>query len=271
MAAHVSPEPVEPRLTVEATSEEAQRFYADSLRLLVLHQIPFMVGGSYALHRFSRIGRRTKDLDVFIHPRDLPRVIETFAAAGYEAAVVQSHWLAKAFCGDDFIDIIFGSGSGNRPVDDLWFVHAADAEILGVPVKVTPCEEMVWSKAFVMERERYDGADVAHLLLGCADHMDWQRLLTRFGSEWRVLLSHLVLFGFIYPGERRRIPAWLMDELLGRLRRELPSAGADNLCQGTLLSITQYKVDVEAWGFRDARVGHRVMPVAEVPFEPDED
>jgi hypothetical protein len=24
---------------------------------------------------------------------------------------------------------------------------------------------MIWSKAFVMERERYDGADVAHVIL----------------------------------------------------------------------------------------------------------
>ena len=27
-------------------------------------------------------------------------------------------------------------------------------------------EESLWQKAFIMERERYDGADVAHLLRG---------------------------------------------------------------------------------------------------------
>ena len=28
---------------------------------------------------------------------------------------------------------------------------------------------MIWSKAFIMERERFDGADVAHLLLHCLE------------------------------------------------------------------------------------------------------
>ena len=62
-----------------------------------------------------------------------------------------------------------------------------------------------------MERERYDGADVAHLLRAHGDRLDWPRLLRRFGPHWRVLLSHLVLFGFIYPGERALVPAWVMD------------------------------------------------------------
>ena len=37
--------------------------------------------------------------------------------------------------------------------------------------------------------------------------------MRRFGAHWRVLLSHLVLFGFIYPGERSLIPSSLMKDL----------------------------------------------------------
>lgn len=263
MPAGTSGEPVEPREIVEASSEEAERFYADIMRLLGAHRVPFMIGGSYALHHLTGIGRRTKDLDIFVHPRDLSLVRRTCAAAGYPSEVCQDHWLAKIYCGEDFIDIIFGSGSGNRPVDQRWFDHSPDAEILGIRVKLTPCEEMLWSKAFIMERERYDGADVAHIILRCGERMDWQRLLDRFGSEWRVLLGHLVLFGFIYPGERSRVPPWVMQELLARLQEELAARPeADDSCRGTLLSITQYKVDVESWGFRDARIGHQVLPVA---------
>ena len=54
-----------------------------------------------------------------------------------------------------------------------------------------------------MERERYDGADVAHIILAYGDRMDWRRLIDRFGRYWRVLLSHLVLYGFIYPSAAR--------------------------------------------------------------------
>jgi hypothetical protein len=33
-------------------------------------------------------------------------------------------------------------------------------------------EEVIWSKAFVTERERYDGADIMHVLLACAETLD---------------------------------------------------------------------------------------------------
>ena len=88
-------------------------------------------------------------------------------------------------------------------------------------MKLCPPEEMIWSKAMIMERERYDGADVAHLFRHCSGLLNWERLVRRFGGNWRVLLSHLILFGFIYPGERALIPAAVMRELLNRLLAEL--------------------------------------------------
>lgn len=114
---------------------------------------------------------------------------------------------------------------------------------------------MIWSKAFVEERERYDGADIAHLLRICGKHLAWPRLLRRFDPHWRVLLSHLVLFGFIYPAERDRIPEWVMQELLYRLSHELHiTPPHESLCQGTLLSREQYLTDTLQWGYQDARL-----------------
>ena len=90
--------------------------------------------------------------------------------------------------------------------------------MLDVPVRLVPAEEMIWQKAFVMERERFDGADIAHLLRARAGFLDWKRLLRRFeGPHGRVLLVHLILFGFIYPDEKASIPDAVVRELLGRL------------------------------------------------------
>ena len=105
--------------------------------------------------------------------------------------------------------MIFSSGNGIAVVDDAVVRARHRAGGAGIPVKVAPAEESVWSKAFVMERERYDGADVAHIILAYGDRMDWRRLIDRFGRYWRVLLSHLVLYGFIYPSARSRVPAWV--------------------------------------------------------------
>jgi hypothetical protein len=151
--------------------------------------------------------------------------------------------------------VIFNSGNGLSPVDDAWFEHACDAQLFGLPVQLAPVEESLWTKAFIMERERFDGADVAHLLHACALRIDWQRLLQRFGPHWRVLLSHLVLFGFIYPGERPLIPRWVMDTLTERLRSETHGAPPQTVeCGGTLLSREQYLPDVAQHGYDDPRL-----------------
>jgi hypothetical protein len=166
------------------------------------------------------------------------------------------HWLAKVYAGEEFIDLIFNSGNGVTPVDERWFHDNAVAEVLGVPVRIANMEDSLLSKAFIMERERYDGADVAHLLQANAEHMDWEGLLRRFGPNWRVLLAHLTLFGFIYPGERHRIPAWVMQELAARLAAEVQQAPAEDphVCAGTLLSREQYLYDVEQLGYVDGRL-----------------
>ena len=141
-----------------------------------------------------------------------PSVFATLDGAGYQTEMTFSHWLGKVFQRTHYIDIIFSSGNGLCRVDDEWFEHALEGEIFGVSVRFCAPEEAIWSKAFILERERYDGADIAHLILAAAQQMDWCRLLRRFGDHWRVLLSHLVIFGFIYPGRVGQVPAWLLEE-----------------------------------------------------------
>src|SRR5262249_47737954 len=155
----------------------------------------------------------TKDLDVFVRRRDRDAILSALITAGYRTEISFPHWLAKAHDGEAFIDVIYSSGNGAVEVDDDWFAYSTDGRILGVPVKLCPAEEMIWSKGFVQERERFDGADIAHLIRSRANTLDWARLLRRFGEHWRVLFSHLVLFGFIYPAERPKIPVWVIKEL----------------------------------------------------------
>jgi hypothetical protein len=246
MQLHHAPEDgLEPRL---------YNFYSAALSALQQAQIPFLVGGAYALACHTGVVRHTKDVDIFTRPEDCQRALEVFSANRYRTEVTDPCWLAKAYSGEDFIDVIFSSGNCVAEVDNVWFEYAIDASVFGLPVQLCPVEETIWSKAFVMERERYDGADIAHLLRACGERLDWTRLLARFDSHWRVLLSHLVLFGFVYPYERGCIPAFVMDTLLDRLQGEAqPPPTVGRLCQGTLLSKVQYAIDLDRWGYEDAR------------------
>ena len=241
--------------------DETREFYCHALSELTLAGVPYLVGGAYAFERYTGIARHTKDLDIFVREADCQHALAALEAAGCRGEITFAHWLAKAYCGDHFVDIIFSSGNGASPVDDEWFEHAVDETVLGIPARLVPAEEMIWQKALIMERERFDGADVAHLLRARGSWLDWDRLLRRFGQHWPVLLSHLVLFSFIYPAERAQIPASVMRDLLDRQARVSAAAAsinqcgtADQVCNGTILSRTQYLVDVEQWGYRDARI-----------------
>jgi hypothetical protein len=233
---------------------EAEAFYRDVLRTLRDAEVPFLVGGAYAFYKYTGIDRRTKDFDIFVMPEDVERAFAVLEQSGYRSHLTFPHWLGKVFHGEDFVDLIFSSGNGAAPVDARWFDHAAEEEVFGITVPLAPPEEMLWSKAFVMERERYDGNDVIHMLLLRADSLDWDRLVDRFGAQWRVLLSYLMLFGFVYPGERARVPRRIMEDLLRRLTVELgANSPIRKLCNGTILSRQQYLVDIDEWGYRDGR------------------
>ena len=232
-------------------------FYVRTLALLNEAGVPFLVGGAFALAKHAGIERHTKDLDILVRRGDRDRTLQTLKAAGYRTEVSFPHWLAKAYNYDEdgLVDVIYSSGNGVAEVDEEWFTYASEGEILGVPVKLCPAEEMIWSKGYVQERERFDGADIAHLIRGRGEGLDWGRLLRRFGEHWRILFGHLITFGFIYSAERGKVPASVLEELSNRLRNEIEGPmPRTQVCFGTLLSREQYLTDIGIWGYQDARL-----------------
>ncbi|TIP32555.1 MAG: hypothetical protein E5X90_09495, partial [Mesorhizobium sp.] len=181
---------------------------------------------------------------------DCARILEHFKNIGYAVEIRDDRWLGKVFEGKHFFDVIFASANGTMQVKDQWLEHARQVELLGSRVRIIGPTELIWSKCFIQDRGRHDGADIAHTILKAHDQIDWQRLLAYLDVHWEVLLMQVLNFRWIYPSERDRIPDWLLDELLGRLarQRQLPSPKM-KICRGRLLSQVDYEIDVKEWGF----------------------
>ena len=227
---------------------------ARAIQVLSDAQVPFVVGGAYAYCTYTGIYRDTKDLDLFPRKRDALRALEVLENDGWRTERVDEVWLYKAFKGEWFVDLIFNSGNGVAVVDDEWFAHARVGEVMGLQTLIAPAEEIIWSKAFVMERERFDGADVIHLIKSAGHKLDWDRLMRRFDRHWEVLLSHLMLFRFAYPSERETVPQWVMTDLLSRSVGTLREGNWEQkICRGNLISRVNYVLDIEKWGFTDGR------------------
>ncbi len=245
---------------IDASLAERQRHPEElntrgrAIEVLLDAGVPFLVGGAYAYSTYTGIYRDTKDLDLFPRKHDAQHALRVLEKDGWRTERTDEAWLYKAWRGDYFVDFIFSSGNGVATVDDEWFEHARRAPVFGHECLVSPAEETIWSKAFVTERERYDGADINHLILKMGHGMDWARLLRRFDRYWEVLLSHLMMFRFAYPCERDLVPTWLMTELMSRTLDTLKEGNWDErLCRGTLISKVNYIVDINHWGYRDGR------------------
>jgi hypothetical protein len=237
-------------------AREAEELHARGRAIQVLLQagVPFVVGGAYAYAAYTGIYRDTKDLDLFPRRCDALRALSVLERDGWRTERTDEVWLYKAWWGQYFVDLIFSSGNGVAAVDDEWFHHGQAAIICGHHCLIAPAEELIWSKAFVNERERYDGADIHHLLLKRGPVLDWERLMRRFDRYWEVLLSHLMLFRFAYPSERDTVPDWVMTELMARTLDTLREGNwEERVCRGSLLSRVNYTLDIHHWGYGDGR------------------
>src|SRR5438552_1880177 len=234
-------------------SPAAEFFYSEVLGLMAESGIPFLVSGTYALASYTGIDRPTKDVDVFAKAGDALKILHFCKERGFDVEIVDERWLYRVTRSDLFVDIITNMPTVTTHVTDEWFVGAPDAELFGATVKLVPPTQFIWSKIFVADHHRYDGADVAHMMLKRHDEIDWRQLLSHMELYWEVLLIALLNFRFIYPSERDVVPQWLMDELLERLRDQADVKGpGKKVCRGRIFSPRDYAIDVEQWGFSEA-------------------
>ncbi len=247
-------------LSTEASAAERMRngdelgARARAIQVLQRAGVPFLVGGAYAYAHYTGIYRDTKDLDLFLRQEDVERALVVLGGDGWRTEHHPDGWLAKGFKGEYFVDLIFSSGNGVAVVDDAWFERAVPGRVFGQPVDLVPPEEMIWSKGFVMERERFDGADVNHLLRAVGPKLNWDHVLARFDRYWEVLLAQLMLFRFAYPSDRDVVPDRVMTDLLSRTVETLKTgAEEERLCRGDLLSRVNYRLDVDRWGYASGR------------------
>ena len=242
-------------LDQDLTVPRAERkVYLDVMEVLTEKRISFLVGGGRALAFYTGTTRHTKDLDLIVRSKDVSRIMEIFASEGYRTTLRFEHWLGKLSKDEAVVDVIFGSGNGLCSVDEGWFQHAVSGKMFNRPVSFCPPEELIWSKAFLMERTRFDGADIAHLIAAKGHELNWTRLLRRFETHWRVLFSHLILCSYIYPSNRSMIPDWVIAQMLRYTESDMHlPLSSEHICRGTLLSWSQYLADIEQNKYQDGR------------------
>ncbi len=239
-----------------AIPREARRLYRRALLALNKARLPYVVSGAYAMYEYTGLWRHTKDLDLFLERRHVQAALDALADAGFEVEITDERWLAKAKKDELFIDLIFAAGNFVACVDETWVQRARPAKVLGVSTLLASPEDLIRFKAFICERHRFDGADIAHMIQGLHGRLDWRYLVDHMGEHWELLLWHLIFFRYCYPCRANEVPRWVMDELFQRYNAMLESRARapdeSEAFRGTLVSIFSFQADV-AQGYRDLR------------------
>lgn len=149
-------------------------------------------------------------------------------------------------------------------MEDSWIARSKPGVVYDVPTRVLAPEELIASKLFVTRRERFDGADIAHVIYGTKGQLDWQRLLELAGDHWEMLLWALVLFRYVYPAQTQYVPAKVWDELLNRFRSALSKPDPVARFRGSLVDDKMFAIDVNEWGLEDALEEYRQRRLARI-------
>lgn len=268
MAEHLPKSPDAASLTTATESplpEEAVSLYRDVLLAMNQHAIPYAVAGAFALQKYTGIWRVTKDLDLFLKLADVGGALERLGERGFLCETPDPVWLSKARRGEYFVDLISGMSNAVILVDDTWMQRAQPAVIAGVATQIISAEDLLASKLFVLRRERFDGADIAHIIYRTKGRLDWDRVLQLAGEHWEIVLWALMLFRYVYPAQTDFVPAPLWQDLLSRYMHTVQHPDPSAVFRGSLVDENIFSIDVKDWGLENVQSQYRKRALQKGP------
>lgn len=236
---------------------EAEALYREVLTALNERGVTYAVAGAVALEKYTGIWRATKDMDLFMEAQNVQAALTHLEQHGFRCEVLDPVWLSKAHRGDYFVDLISGMSNGVIMVDESWMKRTQPAIVVEVRTRIISPEDLIASKLFVTRRERFDGADIAHIIYRTRGSLEWQRILDLAGEHWEMLLWALLLFRYVYPAHSNYVPASLWQDLLSRYSELLQQPDRNAPFRGSLVDENMFSIDIKDWGLPDLQAGFR--------------
>jgi hypothetical protein len=201
--------------------------------------VRFAFGGAFATAVYTGELRNTKDFDFYILPSDRDAMKAAISRAGltdyYERLPYDPSWIYRASEGDVLVDAIWAMANQRTAVDLAWLDRGPLVEIRGEQLRAIPIEELIWSKLYVLQRDRTDWGDVLNLISAQTDAIDWYYLLSRVGADAPLLSAVLVIFAWLDGSRARAIPENVWNRLGLDLERLSPPSPPDTEARAALI------------------------------------
>jgi len=185
-----------------------------------LRGLRFAAGGGFATNAYTGEWRNTKDLDLFILHADRDAIVRLVTDLGlrdlYCERPYDRQWIYRSHDGDQIIDLIWCMANQRAAVDETWVETGPVMELDGEVFRVIPPEETLWTKLYVIQRERCDWPDAFNLLATVGPELDWHRLIERVEPDTALLAGVLSVFAWVEPDCANALPEWIWNRLEAR-------------------------------------------------------
>lgn len=203
--------------------------YREVMRAVSEARIPFAVGGGMAAMGYADQIRESKDLDLYIQPELRPEMIALLTGLGfrdyYDEKPYQRHWIYRSIREDFIVDAMWAMANNRASVTEDW-LGGPEVRIDGLTVRLLPPEHTLWTKLYVLQRDRCDWPDALSMLAVVGSRLDWNRMFALAGEDAPLLGGLLSVFGWLAPVEARALPEWIWDR--ARVRAPEPGVQAGN-------------------------------------------
>jgi len=179
--------------------------------------IRFAFGGAFATAVYTDQLRNTKDFDFYILPADRERMEKALTRAGlhdhFERLSYDRRWIYRASQDDIIVDTIWQMANFRAQVDEQWLARGPEIVIRGEALRAIPIEELIWSKLYVLQRERCDWTDVFKLIDAQSASIDWDHLLERLADDAPLLAGALEVYSWLAPDRAGQIEQGVWERL----------------------------------------------------------
>jgi hypothetical protein len=207
---------------IERVAEHQWAFYDDVLAAVKATGEKFALGGAFAAAAYTGMFRNTKDIDLYVPPESKDvfiHAVTDIGATDYsETLAYDRGWIYRSTRDGYIADLIWSMANYVQPLYPDYFNGKTTLLLRGEHVPVLPAEELILNKLYIMQRTRCDWFDVFNILYCTNGTLDWDRLISRMGTDSILLTSALNVFAWLCPGRVRLFP----EDIWEKLRIEKP-------------------------------------------------
>jgi hypothetical protein len=197
----------------DVTSDAQRAVYNNVVHQVTARGIPFAIGGSLGMAVYAGLLRPSKDLDIYVTPENKDKMIQVMTDVGlrdyYDKLPYDRGWIYRSTTDDVIVDTIWQMANRRAAVDENWLTRGPEITVDDQTVRLIPIEEMIWSKLYVLQRERSDWPDILNLIDRRTSEIDWRYLLSRVGEDAPLLGAILTTYAWLSPENALNLPGWI--------------------------------------------------------------